>query len=192
MHFSIKLLRPDSIQLDIYTRPWTRSAPYTIGLLLGYILHAAKTNPNLVRALPRWAIIAGWTASTATALAVIYGPIRYFDPENEDEAFGTAAVIAYASLHRTAWAVVISWIIFACVHGYGGPVDRFLSWKPFMPLGRLCYCVYISSYHLQLIYTLTNYHPLHYSPYNMVSTNHLREVVCIQQCFRHGYLYGRF
>ena len=67
--------RADTIQLDIYMRPWTRSAPYAVGILLGYILHNAKKHPHLVRSLPKAVVALGWALSTVTALAVIWWDI---------------------------------------------------------------------------------------------------------------------
>lgn len=49
----------------------------------------------------------------------------------------------YASLSRIAWALALSYIIFACVHGYGGPVNWFLSLSLWQPLSRLSYSIYI-------------------------------------------------
>jgi hypothetical protein len=30
------------------------------------------------------------------------------------------ARVSYGSLHRFAWASFVAWIVFACIHGYGG------------------------------------------------------------------------
>lgn len=52
----------------------------------------------------------------------------------------------YASLGPIAWAIALSYIIFACVHGYGGPVNWFLSLSIWQPLSRLNYALYIVHY----------------------------------------------
>ena len=49
----------------------------------------------------------------------------------------------FFSLSRLTWSISISWIIFACHYGYGGPINSFLSVKTFVPLTRLCYCAYL-------------------------------------------------
>ena len=152
----------------IYYKPWTRSASYAVGIFLGYVLHNLKKNPRSVPRLPMWAVWLAWAACTGAAMAVVFGPYRYFDPVNISE-LGSPLSVMYGTLHRPLWAVVVAWIVFACVGGYGGPVNAFLSWKAFIPLGRLTYCIYLSSYHLQLIYAALNYHPVHYGIYSMVS-----------------------
>ncbi|CAG7823120.1 unnamed protein product [Allacma fusca] len=92
----------------------------------------------------------------------------YFDPENEEETFTSAHSAIYAGIHRQVFSISIAWIVFACVTGYGGWVNSFLSWKVFMPLGRLTFCMYITSNHLQLIYHLMQPHAAHSSVYNTV------------------------
>ena len=33
--------------VHVYIKPWTRCAPYAIGLVLGYLLHATKCKVNM-------------------------------------------------------------------------------------------------------------------------------------------------
>lgn len=60
-----------------------------------------------------------WTVSAAIGLSIIYGLIPYLD-ESEVPEIAPAISIIYGSLHRTAWAAVVAWIIYACDTGYGG------------------------------------------------------------------------
>lgn len=57
--------------------------------------------------------------STAVALAIVYGLSPYVNQSTVPE-ISFAVKISYGPLHRTAWACVIAWIIFACSRGYGG------------------------------------------------------------------------
>merc|ERR1712004_261315 len=50
---------------------------------------------------------------------------------------------AYNAFQRLAWSLALSWVIFACTKGYGGPVNDFLAWPVFAPLSRLTYCCYL-------------------------------------------------
>lgn len=62
---------------------------------------------------------AGWLLSALVGLAVIYGLTPYFDPVKVPT-IDPAVNMTYGPLHRTAWALVIAWIVFACSCGYGG------------------------------------------------------------------------
>jgi len=106
--------------------------------------------------------------ATATALAVLYGLSGLVDPAVVKEIDEATSVI-YGTFHRLAWAVAVGWLIFACSTGYGGPVNRILSWKPFIPLSRMTYCVYLM--HLSLIVNVYTYHsraPFYYTIFDAV------------------------
>ena len=61
----------------------------------------------------------GWTLSAVVGLAIVYGLYPYVDPSEVPE-ISSLLKMTYGPLHRTAWACVIAWIIFACSRGYGG------------------------------------------------------------------------
>uniref|UniRef100_A0A1I8A2W5 Acyl_transf_3 domain-containing protein n=1 Tax=Steinernema glaseri TaxID=37863 RepID=A0A1I8A2W5_9BILA len=50
---------------------------------------------------------------------------------------------AYSALSKPAWGAALSWIIYACFYGHGGPINSFMSWEIWVPLGRLSYCAYL-------------------------------------------------
>ena len=62
------------------------------------------------------------------------------------------AVALYNGFARTAWGMCICWVMFSCVSGYGGVINRFLSWPPFEVLGRLTYMVYLVHYTIMFIF----------------------------------------
>jgi len=45
---------------------------------------------------------------------------------------------------RIIWAINTATIIWMCITGNGGFVNKFLSWKVFIPLSRLTYSVYLT------------------------------------------------
>ncbi|GBM82866.1 Nose resistant to fluoxetine protein 6 [Araneus ventricosus] len=47
------------------------------------------------------------------------------------------------SLHRVAWTLGVAWVVVNCATGQAGVVNYILSWKCFIPLGRLTYCAYL-------------------------------------------------
>ena len=60
--------------------------------------------------------LVGWLVFTVIALSILYGLYG----EAHDHHVGEATAAVYTSLHRTAWALCVAWVIVACVTGYGG------------------------------------------------------------------------
>lgn len=60
-----------------------------------------------------------WILSISISLAVVFGLVSYLD-ESQMPEIPSAVSLTYSPLHRTAWAVAVGWIIFACIRGYGG------------------------------------------------------------------------
>ena len=108
-----------------------------------------------------------WVSATANGLAVLYGLSDLLDPLTVPE-INAATKVIYGTFHRLAWAIAVGWVIFACVSGYGGPVDRFLSWKAFMPLSRITYCVYLIHFSLLVLYVSRMRAPLYYSTFDVI------------------------
>ncbi len=81
-------------------------------------------------------------------MAVVYGVDVQGILNGEKDDLSDAASAAYNAFHRLAWGVALSWLIFACHHGYGGFVDAFLSWEAFIPLGRIAFNVYLFHYNI--------------------------------------------
>jgi len=82
----------------------------------------------------------GWTCSTGINLALMFGLINY---TKTAELPPKVLNFLYAAFGRTLWAAGVGWVIFACVNGYGGVVNKFLSWKIWLPFSRLTYCAYL-------------------------------------------------
>ncbi|XP_076807344.1 nose resistant to fluoxetine protein 6-like [Clavelina lepadiformis] len=121
---------------DIYTKPWCRIGAYIVGMITGFILHY---NNNKVK-MPKLAVVLGWLLAAGTCSSIIYCLYPTFITghvlDNNTAAF-------YNAMSRPMWAVGLAWVTVACVSGYGGPINKFLSWKGFIPLSRLTYCAYL-------------------------------------------------
>lgn len=76
----------------------------------------------------------------------------------------------YASLSRVAWSLALAYIIYACVHGYGGPVNWFLSLSFWLPLSRLSYAIYILHFPVILISMCSAQVPYYISEFSAVCT----------------------
>ena len=132
-----------------YIVPWCRASPYIIGIITGLILHHIKANKVNV-SIPRVVNLATWAVMAAVALAVVYST----HPWNKDPlaTYTMAEAVSYGSLHRLGWAIAVSWVVFACVTGHGGFVDTLLSYRAFVPLGRLSYTTYLVAVQVQSWY----------------------------------------
>ena len=61
----------------------------------------------------------GWTIAVATGMAIVYGFDLTSEPVWQRRLSMTENII-YGGFHRLAWAIAVSWVIFACSRGYGG------------------------------------------------------------------------
>ncbi|KPI92901.1 Nose resistant to fluoxetine protein 6 [Papilio xuthus] len=57
-----------------------------------------------------------------------------------------AADAALNTLMRPLWAAAVGWMVLACAHGYGGPINWFLSLPLWRLPGRLTYGMYLFHY----------------------------------------------
>ena len=140
--------------LLVYNAPWSRAAPYVVGLALGLLLGGVWPAPRLSR--PVCGLL--WTLSTAGALLVLLGMWRY--NSQPDASWTPAVAVSYAALHRPAWALCVGWVIWACASGRGGPVDALLSHAVWRPLSRLTYATYLTSIQLMVWYASLQRQPI--------------------------------
>ncbi|GFY53416.1 nose resistant to fluoxetine protein 6 [Trichonephila inaurata madagascariensis] len=119
---------------NAYFKPYSHAGPYCIGLIIGYLL---ATKPDMKLSLPTRII--GWCCAVACNLAVLYGVYEWNtgrDPE-------LVETMLYSSLHRVVWTLGVAWVVVNCANGQGGVVNYILSWKCWIPLGRLTYAAYL-------------------------------------------------
>ncbi|KAG8191684.1 hypothetical protein JTE90_016471 [Oedothorax gibbosus] len=114
----------------IYIKPFCHATSYLIGMFVA--LFVLKYKPQRIQM--HYQILC-WTLAIASALFAVYG---LYLPASS---VGVRAF--YMSFHRIAWAVGVGWLVFACITGHGGIINRFLSWQAFAPLGHLSYLVYL-------------------------------------------------
>lgn len=60
-----------------------------------------------------------WTLSAGVGALIVYGLTPYLD-ESATPAIDNIVKLTYGPFHRAAWALALSWVIVACIHGYGG------------------------------------------------------------------------
>ncbi|CAH2001179.1 unnamed protein product [Acanthoscelides obtectus] len=120
-------------QLDaIYDLPWHRIGPYLIGVITAYFLKVRLQNKL---SLQRSTRIFLWTIFPLLNLWIIF-TIYTRQISIEYSAF-------YMGTSRVLWGIGISWILIACCTGNAPLLNKFLSFKGFIPLSRMTYCAYL-------------------------------------------------
>lgn len=104
----------------------------------------------------------------STILAVIFGMYDINQVHNNTTLLENAF---YESFSRISWSIALAWIIFACVHGYGGPIEWLLTLPQWKPLAKLSYSIYILHLQIQLAFVLTSRTHIYFSDMNMVRTS---------------------
>lgn len=77
----------------------------------------------------------------------------------------------YTGFSRFIWSIIVCLVIHACISGYGGPVNSFLSLPMWRPLGRLTYAIYIVHMPIMIISSASAKRPIYFSFRVMVCTN---------------------
>ncbi|XP_017103734.2 nose resistant to fluoxetine protein 6-like [Drosophila bipectinata] len=121
----------------IYFSTHTRASPYLIGVVFGYFLHVKRGKSFKLNWM---AVVLGWALSWALLLCCIFGVFaqqkNFETPSTLEEAF-------YLTFTRISWPLGLCWVVFACMHGYGGIANSILSSPLWQPLSRLSYSAYI-------------------------------------------------
>ncbi|KAJ0175773.1 hypothetical protein K1T71_008932 [Dendrolimus kikuchii] len=134
----------------------TRASPFFVGMIFGYLLHLCsgkkvKINVFLVLSL--------WIISLSTTMLIFFSTyfIKQFDWDNQlvDNLMN--------SFMRPCWAAAVGWIIFACQHGYSGPINWFLSLDIWRFPARISYAMYMLHYPLMFIINDTATMPMYFS-----------------------------
>ncbi|XP_059481090.1 nose resistant to fluoxetine protein 6-like [Neocloeon triangulifer] len=118
-----------------YSNTPLRAIPYLVGMALGYIL-SRKTKISI----PKWGIALGWLLSAAICLTIVFTILIVYA---EDYVYEPVAASFYATFHKFGWAIGVGWVIWACVNGYGGPVNSILAWRYFVPFSKLSFAAYL-------------------------------------------------
>ncbi|CAH0581529.1 unnamed protein product [Chrysodeixis includens] len=128
-----------------YFNTLTRASPFFVGLLFGYVLHLYRKEKMQ---LPWFIAIFFWLCAVGVVAGIVYFTycIKQFEWDNQvwDNIMN--------SFMRPAYAVALSWMIIACVHGYAGPINWLLSLDMWRMPARLTYGIYV--FHFGLMTSL--------------------------------------
>ncbi|XP_070490841.1 O-acyltransferase like protein-like [Chironomus tepperi] len=116
------------VVLERYTDTITRSYPYLFGVLYYHEFFKVKEVSKYLK-IPLWIISIGILLSPAE---IIFHPEKSVD--NLTTTFNAIRII---------WPLGICWLIHACHYGWGGIINKILSFKYFMPFSNICLGLYI-------------------------------------------------
>ncbi|KAG8302657.1 hypothetical protein J6590_026857 [Homalodisca vitripennis] len=119
-----------------------RLSTFLMGICLGYLVFNVKQNKTTQNVSKRlWQV--GWVFCISILAALVAMTVILVDPDHQ---YSSWLDPLFVGLSRPLFCLSLSWIILACTLGYGGSVNRFLSWAGFRPLARLTYSVYMIHY----------------------------------------------
>lgn len=130
----------------IYFKPWTRSGPYAIGLVFGYIYYHTKGKLNMSKCM----VGLCWIVAIAGSLTLCL--VTHDENKNlmtDPTGWSRTGRAIFETFSRPLWAVIVGWVVLACATGNGGFINSILSWQGWLPLSRLSYSAYLT--HLTLI-----------------------------------------
>ncbi len=70
----------------------------------------------------QFACLALWAAAFGISLALVYGIDVQGTLNGTTEELSEFARVSYDTFQHLGWGLAMTWLIFACQHGYGGSV----------------------------------------------------------------------
>ena len=123
---------------NIYQKPYCRINAYLIGIILGSILYKKwRMRFNLWFHICFYSVL--WIIAAACCLTMVFGEYQTWN----DHPFTKTENVMYYMFSRTIFSIGIALIIYACHNGFGGVVNRILSWSFWIPLSRLTFMAYL-------------------------------------------------
>nr|XP_006824764.1 PREDICTED: nose resistant to fluoxetine protein 6-like [Saccoglossus kowalevskii] len=121
----------------VYSKPYTRMTPYLIGIIVAYAIVKYGKDVQINKFVNGCC----WCVSIFVGLACVYG--MYGTYLFDGKVLTKFETLLFHGCHRLGYSLAIGWMLYACLTGNGGFVNRFLSWKFWLPLHRLSYAVYM-------------------------------------------------
>ncbi|XP_048480464.1 nose resistant to fluoxetine protein 6 [Plutella xylostella] len=139
-----------------YVNTLTRAAPFIVGMMFGYMAYSfrgtkLRLKPRIVALIwSSWAVMMG-------TIVYVYYPINQSDWDNQP------VNVILNSYKRSAWALGLGWMVLACHHGYGGPLNWLLSLRAWKVPSRISYGMYIYHYQVQQLISASEIGPVYFS-----------------------------
>ena len=123
---------------SIYQKPYCRINAYLVGIILGFILYKKwKVRFNLWFHICFYSVL--WIIAAACCLTLVFGEYKTWN----GHPFTITENVMYFMFSRTVFSIGVALIIYTCHNGFGGVVNRILSWRFWIPLSRLTFMAYL-------------------------------------------------
>lgn len=146
-----------------YIPTHTRFIPYLIGMTFAYVYYKKKLH---IKLSSRQQLCSAIAAFLISHIPIVTATI-FYSPGYEYDRLQAAL---YAALHRLPWCAAIGWLILSAGTGNAGILQSAISWKAFVPLSRLTYCVFLCHGAIQLYTASSLRTPEYNSKFKVVST----------------------
>lgn len=154
----------------------TRFIPYLVGIVASYVYYKKKLHIKLSD--KQVALGSGFVFIMAHV--PILSAILFYTPGYE---YDRTQASIYAAFHRIPWCAAIACLILLGATKNAGFIQPILSWKAFVPLSRLTYCVFLSHGAIQLYSTASLRTPDYNSKFKIVSLFILNSAILIELFF---------
>ncbi|KAH8347525.1 hypothetical protein KR059_012047, partial [Drosophila kikkawai] len=148
---------------ELYNATHTHATPWLIGFLFGYFLYLNRGKQFQLS----WVVVCvGWVLCLAMIFTSIFA--LYPSTQSGSPPLSTLAESFYYTLTRVGWPLALCWVVFACMQGYGGLANSFLSSPLWLPLSKLSYSAFIWHLFIMEINARTIRTNTYFSDYQMV------------------------
>ena len=126
---------------NLYEKPYCRINAYMIGIVLGFVLYKKwRVKPKFNLWLHICFYSALWMIAATSCLTIVFGQYKTWN----GHPFTKAENVMYFMFSRTVYSIGIALMIYACHNGFGGIINKCLSWSFWIPLSRLTFMAYLS------------------------------------------------
>lgn len=137
---------------------------YIVGLTVGYLLYLIKKSKlhlTPVKANQLTFAVILWIIALSMMFTIIFGSFSY------NKGLSTFSSVTYGAFARPIWAICVAWVILACSVDWGGPINRILSLKIFVPFSRVTYSAYLVHYPIVFHHFVGQKDGLYFSIHNI-------------------------
>ena len=128
--------KPSFSIIDV--KPHCRINSYLIGIVLGFALYKKwRMRSNLWIRICFYSVM--WIMAATCCLVIIFGKYKTW----HGHPFTKAENVMYFMFAHTGYCIGITLMIYACHNGFGGVINKFLSWSFWVPLSHLTFMAYL-------------------------------------------------